>query len=104
MSSVVPKAAFVVAALAAAALYECALRVLGAASEIKAFSAAQIAVALAYGCVLAVWAGAEATFVVHRLNPRAPVSTTEPIESADEEAGNPPVPHLDEDHRDQRLA
>ena len=52
MSSAVPKAAFVVAALVAAALYEYALRVLGEASEIKAFSAAQIAVALAYGCVL----------------------------------------------------
>ena len=85
MASAAHKVAFVGAALVAAALYDYVLRLLAAASEVKDFSAAQIGVALAYGCVLAVWAGAEAAHLAHRLSPRAPVSTTEPVESADEE-------------------
>jgi len=52
------------------AVYGCVLRFLYEVSEVKALTTAQYGVAVAYGVVIALWAGAEAGFAAAKMQPR----------------------------------
>jgi len=65
-----PNATFLVAAVVTIILYSVVLEGLYSISEVKAISTVQLAAAFGYGAVLAVWIGAEAAFLVARLQPR----------------------------------
>jgi len=76
-----PKFAFCATAAATAAIYTMLVYWLWSVSEVKVLTAAQHGVALAYGLLLAVWAGAEAAFLVFKHQPRY-VSAAEDEEEA----------------------
>jgi len=65
-----PNATFLVAAIGTIIIYSVVLEGLYSISEVKAISTVQLAAAFGYGAVLAVWIGAEAAFLVARLQPR----------------------------------
>jgi hypothetical protein len=67
---VLPTACFLLSAVLGLAVYGCVLRFLYEVSEVKALTTAQYGVAVAYGVVIALWAGAEAGFAAAKMQPR----------------------------------
>ena len=65
-----PSFVFAAVAVATAGLYYSLLLFLDSVSEVHAYTAAQLGVAVGYGILLSIYAGAEAGFWVHHLQPK----------------------------------
>ena len=65
-----PSLVFCIAAVIGVALYTALLSFLYANSDVKQLTVWQYSVAVAYGIVVAIWAGAEAGFAAARMQPR----------------------------------
>ena len=91
---VLPTVVFVVTALLSVAVYVALLQQLYALSEYKLVTTAQLAAAIGYGGIVALWAGTEAGFFVARMQPRYESVSSGDDESeldADEKASLSPV-------------